>query len=183
MKFHAILMAVLVLAIQGVPAFAADSTESLNAAGALYSQSVDLANEGKYQQALDAADQALALNVPSMNGLIQSDRAGILVMLHRYEEAITAADSAISVEGNLTAVHSIAWYNKGNALRAQGKIGPAKDAYDKAYALDSTLVPPDMSADVTNVPVSPTKKSPLSAGMALAALGIILCLASRSRQK
>jgi tetratricopeptide (TPR) repeat protein len=104
-------------------------------------------------------------------------------MLHRYEEAITAADEAIAVEGNLTSVHSIAWYNKGNALRAQGKNGQAKDAYDKAYALDSALVPPDMSADVTNIPVTPTKKSPLSAGMVLAALGIIPFLASRFHKK
>lgn len=183
MKVHVILMVVLVLAMLGVPVSAADSAEPLNASGALYSQSVDLANEGKYQQALDAADQALALNVPSMNGLIQSNRAGILVMLHRYEEAITAADAAIAVEGNLTSVHSIAWYNKGNALRAQGKIVPAKDAYDKAYALDNTLVPPDMSADVTIIPITPTKKSPLSAGMVLAALGIISCLASRSHKR
>jgi tetratricopeptide (TPR) repeat protein len=183
MKIHRILMAMLVLAILVVPASAADSTESLNTAGALYSQSVDLANEGKYQQALDAADKALALNVPSMNGLLQSNRAGILVMLHRYDEAITAADAAIAVEGNLTAVHSIAWYNKGNALRAQGKIVQAKDAYDKAYALDNTLVPPDVSADVTNVPESPTKKSPLSAGMVLAALGIISCINFLSPKK
>jgi tetratricopeptide (TPR) repeat protein len=179
MKIHVILMAVLVLAILVVPAPAADSTESINTAGALYSQSVDLANEGKYQQALDAADKALVLNVPSMNGLVQSNRAGILVMLHRYEDAITAADAAIAVKGNLTSVHSIAWYNKGNALRAQGKIIQAKQAYDKANALDNTLVPPDMSADVTNVPVSSAKKSPLSVGMFLAALGIISCLASR----
>jgi tetratricopeptide (TPR) repeat protein len=183
MKIHVILMAVLVLAILGVPVSAADSTESLNTAGALYSQSVDLANEGKYQQALEAADQALALNDLSMNGLIQSNRAGILVMLHRYEEAVTAADAAIAVEGNLTAVHSIAWFNKGNALRAQGKIVQAKDAYDKAYSLDNSLVPPDMSADVTNVPVSPTKKSPLSAALVLAALGIIAGVASRFHKK
>lgn len=183
MKIHVILITVLVLAVMGVPASAADTTESLNTAGALYSRSVDLANEGKYQQALDAADQALALDVPSMRGLIQSNRAGILVMLHRYDEAVTAADAAIAVEGNLTAVHSIAWYNKGNALRAQGKIVLAKGAYDRAYALDNTLVPPDMSADETNVPVSPVKQTPLSAGMVLAALGIISCLASRSRKK
>ena len=52
MKVHVILMVVLVLAMLGVPVSAADSAEPLNASGALYSQSVDLANEGKYQQAL-----------------------------------------------------------------------------------------------------------------------------------
>lgn len=123
--------------------------DSFKNAGALYTQSVDLANEGKYQDALDAADKALALNESSMAGLIQSNRAGILVMLHRYDEAIAASDAAISIEGNLTSVHSIAWYNKGNALRALGRIPDAQNAYDHAYALDNTLVPPDMSGDVT----------------------------------
>lgn len=185
MKMHVILMAVLVLVLSGVPASAADSQESFNSAGAFYSQSVDLANEGKYQEALVAADKALALNVSSMNGLIQSNRAGILVMLHRNDEAITAADAALAVEGNLTTVHSIAWYNKGNALRALGRISEAQDAYDHASALDNTLVPPDMSKDIPvlstqetpvsstqNTPVSPTAKSPLSAVLVLAALGV-----------
>jgi len=188
MKIHVILMAVLILATLGVPALGADSTESLNTAGALYSQSVDLANEGKYQQALDAADMALALNVPSMNGLVQSNRAGILVMLHRYEDAITAADAAIAVEGNLTSVHSIAWYNKGNALRAQGRISEAKGAYDHAFALDNTLVPPDMSKDVPlsstpAMPVSPTPKSSSSPLLVLVAWGVFSCMVLVFRKK
>jgi hypothetical protein len=39
-------------------------------------------------------------------------------MLGRFNEAISAADSALSVEGDLTSVHAIAWFNKGNALRS-----------------------------------------------------------------
>jgi len=138
----------------------ANTTSTLTSTGALYTKSVDLANAGNYQEALDAAGQALAMNVTSLTGLIQSNRAGILVMLHRDNEAITAADAALAVEGNLTAVHSIAWYNKGNALRALGRIAEAQDAYNHAYALDNTLVPPDMSADVPVAPVSTTIKSP-----------------------
>jgi tetratricopeptide (TPR) repeat protein len=188
MKIHFILMAMLVLLILIVPCTAADSQESLNSAGALYSKSVDLANEGKYQEALDAADNALAMNVTSLTGLIQSDRAGILVMLHRDDEAITAADAALAVEGNLTTVHSVAWYNKGNALRALGRISEAQAAYDHAHALDSTLVPPDMSADVPVSstplsPFSPTQKSPLSILLVLVALGILSCTVSSFRKK
>ena len=206
MKIHGVMMAVLVLVMLGVPASADDSQESFNSAGALYSQSVDLANEGKYEQALSAADRALALNVSSMNGLVQSNRAGILVMLHRYDEAVTAADAAIAIEGNLTAVHSIAWYNRGNALRAQGKITEAQASYDRAFALDNTLVPPDMSGDIPGTgtpvitapstektvaaatqqipvsptgktPVLPTTKSPLPTTLVLVALGIFSCMA------
>lgn len=155
----------LLLAVLSLAAFAGcvsgpqSQESSFQTAGALYSQSVDLANEGKYPDALEAADKALALNESSMSGLIQSNRAGILVMLQRYDEAITAADAAISVEGNLTSVHSIAWYNKGNALRALGKIREAQEAYDQAYALDNTLTPPDMSSDVT-IPATLRKTAP-----------------------
>jgi tetratricopeptide (TPR) repeat protein len=93
-------------------------------------------------------------------------------MLHRNDEAITAANAALAVEGNLTTTHSIAWYNKGNALRALGRIPEAQAAYAKAYALDNTLVPPDMRGDVTDVPVSTTPKSPLPALLVLVALGV-----------
>lgn len=184
MKIHVILMAMLVLAVLILPCAADDSAESFQAAGKLYSDSVDLANAGKYEEALDAADKALAMNVTSLTGVIQSNRAGILVMQNRYDAAITAADAAIAVEGNLTAAHSIAWYNKGNALRALGRISEARGAYEKAYALDNTLVPPDMSTDVPGVhvsstlavPVSPTPKSPLSVGLVLAALCGLVCI-------
>jgi len=180
MKIHVIPIAMLVLLMLIVPGTAADSQESFNSAGALYTKSVDLANAGKYQEALDAADSALAMNVTSLTGLIQSNRAGILVMLHRDNEAITAADAALAVEGNLTAVHSIAWYNKGNALRALGRIAEAQDAYNHAYALDNTLVPPDMSADIT---VTSTPKSPLSAFLVPFALAVFSCTVPLFRKK
>jgi tetratricopeptide (TPR) repeat protein len=156
MKIHGILIAVLVVVMAAVPGAAADSQESFNAAGALYSNSVDLANAGKYPEALDAADKALAMNVTSLTGVIQSNRAGILVMLHRYDEAITSADAALAVEGNLSTVHSIAWYNKGNALRALGRITEAQDAYAHAYALDTALVPPDLSGDIPRSTLQPS---------------------------
>jgi tetratricopeptide (TPR) repeat protein len=164
-----------------LPVLADDSSDSINSAGSLYSQSVDLANAGKYPQALDAADKALALNVSSLTGLIQSNRAGILVMLNRNTEAIAAADAALAVDGNLTTVHSIAWYNKGNALRNLGKTAEAKDAYDHAYALDNTLVPPDMNT-ATAAPVT-TPRSPLPLSAVLIALGAVTCIAAGTRKK
>jgi tetratricopeptide (TPR) repeat protein len=111
-------------------------------AGALYSKSVDLANAGNYNGALADADQALALNVTSLNALIQANRAGILVELGRNNDAITAADAALSYQGNLTSLQSIAWFNKGNALRNLDMIDEARAAYANATALDPTLKPP-----------------------------------------
>jgi tetratricopeptide (TPR) repeat protein len=122
---------------------AAPATEAnFQTAGALYSQSVDLANAGKYQQALDAADKALATNTSSLTPLIQANRAGILVMLGDNTNAIAAADVAIAAQGNLTTTRSIAWFNKGNALRNLGRTDEARAAYANATALDPTLSVP-----------------------------------------
>jgi tetratricopeptide (TPR) repeat protein len=176
-NFLLILLGIMVI---GLPVAALDqqnqsASDQLNSAGALYSQSVDLANAGKYQEALQASDQALVLNVTALVPLIQANRAGILVMLNRYDEAITAADVALSQEGNLTTTHSIAWYNKGNALRALGRITEARDAYAKAYALDNSLVPPDMvTGAATSLPPATSARSPLPWFMVPAGVGLII---------
>ena len=110
-------------------------------AGALYSTSVDLASSGKYQQALDASDRALALNATSLIPLIQANRAGILVMMGDNLNAIAAADASIAAAGNLTNTTSVAWFNKGNALKNLGRISEAKAAYANATALDPKSFP------------------------------------------
>jgi tetratricopeptide (TPR) repeat protein len=134
---------------------------SFQTAGALYSNSVDLANEGKYQDALNAADQALALNVSSLTPLIQADRSGILVMLGDNTDALSAADVAIAAEGNLTTLRSIAWFNKGNALRNLGRFDEARAAYANASALDPALVvPPLPSVTATGAALPSATKSP-----------------------
>jgi tetratricopeptide (TPR) repeat protein len=80
--------------------------------------------------------------VTSLEPSIQSNRAGILVMLGRNREAITAADVALSSNENLTTVFSVAYFNKGNALKNLGQIDEAKAAYVKAQELDRCLIPP-----------------------------------------
>ena len=125
-----------------LPSISSNPEKKFNEAGALYTKSVDFANEGKYAEALEAADDALALNVTSLEPLIQSNRAGILVMLGRNREAISAADVALSSNENLTTVFSVAYFNKGNALKNLGQIDEAKAAYAKAQELDKSLIPP-----------------------------------------
>jgi len=170
---------ILLLAVSGLVNAAESSAElqsaELQSAGALYSKSVDLANEGNYKEALQAADQALALNVTSLTPVIQANRAGILTVIGRYDEAIIAADVALASEGNMTTTHSIAWYNKGDALRHLGKIDEAQRAFAQAHALDPTLLPPtDMTSFVT--PVSTTAKSPLPWSLAAGALALVFLI-------
>jgi tetratricopeptide (TPR) repeat protein len=182
MNFKRVLMVVLISSCLILPAMAADPSDQLNSAGALYSKSVDLANAGNYSEALEISDQALAMNVTSLVPLIQTNRAGILVMLGRFEEADAAADVALNTEGNLTSVHSIAWYNKGNALRSLGRLDEAKTAYAEAHALDTSLMPPDLSSDT--VPPTPAK-SPLlwfTAPVAVTLISLICGLLYRGRR-
>jgi len=195
------LLIILVLFFMILPAVASaqsdqqNQSDQLNSAGALYSHSVDLANAGKYQEALQVSDQALALNVTSLVPLIQANRAGILVMLGRYEEANTAADAALSREGNLTTTHSIAWYNKGNALRTLGRLTEAQTAYAQAYALDSSLVPPDLATGttpsstslpatqiITHTTTHSTTQSPLSWFIVPASIGLLVMLGNCRRE-
>lgn len=141
------ILAVIVIAAAAVVLFRSTATDvnantSFQSAGALYSKSVDLANAGQYQQALDVSDQALALNATSLIPLIQANRAGILVMLGENTEAIDAANVAIAAQGNLTTTWSVAWFNKGNALRNLGRTDEARAAYANASALDPTLPVP-----------------------------------------
>ena len=138
-------IAVLIIAIALLiilPSMSPDPAVKFQQAGALYTKSVDLANEGKYTEALKAADDALALNTPQLMPLIQSNRAGILVMLGKNSDAITAADTALSSHENLTTTFSVAYFNKGNALRNLGRTDEAKAAYAKAHELDPALVSP-----------------------------------------
>ena len=182
MDFGKLFVVIFIISGLILPVMAADSSDSVNSSGALYSKSVDLANAGKYSEALEVSDEALALNVTSLVPLIQANRAGILVMLGRFEEANTAADVALAVEGNLTSVHSVAWFNKGNALKSLGRCNEAKNAYEHAFALDPTLVSPDLSSCYVSPLPSPTK-SPLSFSTFLMALSSLFLLSVAFRNK
>jgi tetratricopeptide (TPR) repeat protein len=115
---------------------AVNQSSPLQTANALYSKSVDLANAGNYKDALQAADLALAQNVSTLIPTIQANRAAILVELKQYNDAITAADSSIATGGNLTVAHSIAWFEKAEALYALNLTQEARAAYANATALD-----------------------------------------------
>lgn len=163
MKAPCISVAIILIICLCAPfAAAADTADPMNAAGALYTRSVDLAEAGNYTGALAAADAALAYNQSSLTAIIQAHRSGLLVELKRYNEAIAAADVAIAVPGNLTIAHSVAYFNKGNALLSLGKTAQAREAYAKAHELDSSLTSP--------IPLATTTaKSPLSCTIVIAA--------------
>jgi tetratricopeptide (TPR) repeat protein len=175
MNFRLVTVCIIFLILVPVMVTAAETDADLQSAGALYDKSVDLANAGNYTESLKLSDQALAFNVSSLLPVIQANRAGILTVLGRYDEAIIAADAALAVEGNLTTAHSIAWYNKGDALRHLGRIDEAKLAFAHAQDLDPALVPPSgMTTSVATVPT--TAKSSLPWSLAAGALSLVFII-------
>ncbi len=140
-----------------LPVMAADEMNQTENPWYWYNKAVDLANEGKYQEALQANEQALAINesIP----LAQANKAGILVQLGRYDEAIMAADKALAIKANTTVAFAVAYSNKGDALRHLGRIEEANAAFAKAFELDKSLVPPVLTS--LSVPATTPKSPPL----------------------
>jgi tetratricopeptide (TPR) repeat protein len=103
-------------------------------------------------------------------------------MLGRYEEANAAADTSLAREGNLTTAHSIAWYNKGNALRSLGRLTEAKSAFARAAELDPSLIPPDLTP-VTPSPMPTPIKEPLPWFMAPLAIALVSLIGGFSHRK
>jgi tetratricopeptide (TPR) repeat protein len=143
-----ILLAVLaippVLAVNGIEL--SNSTDPTENAWHDYDQAVDLANAGKFNEALSVNEKALTVsqNFP----VAWANEAGILVQLGRYDDAIRAADTVIfSNISGMPNTYAASYYSKGDALRALGRISEAQQSYAKAYQLDPTLVPPDLSSD------------------------------------
>ena len=127
-----IFIGLLVLFLVFFPVTAA-ATEQDNNPWYWYNKGVDLANEGRYEEALKATNQALALNESFTHA--NTNKAGILVMLGRYDEAITAADKALESKDNIPTVLAIAWLNKGDALTKLGRFEEAVSAFDHAATL------------------------------------------------
>ena len=164
------LLIVLLLVVS--PALAADTTSPESDPWYWYNKAVDLANEGKFSEALTANERALSIN--GSMPVAWANQAGILVQLHRYDDAITAADRVFAFNSSeLPNTFAAAYYSKGDAFRALGKTAEARDLYAKAYALDNTLVPPDLSRDT--VPTT-TPRSPLFAFAAVTAIACAIIL-------
>ena len=88
---------------------------------------------------------------------------------------VEAADSSLAREGNLTTAHSIAWFNKGNALRSLGRIDEARTAYSKAAELIPTLLAPDL-AIVTPFQTPTPAKTAVQWSTVLVAISLVFCI-------
>jgi tetratricopeptide (TPR) repeat protein len=89
-----------------------------------------LFNLGKYEEALQAFDQAIKLSPKNADNL--NSKGVVLAQMGRYNEAIKCFDKAIGQKPSFI----VPWLNKAKALGALGKYQEAIKACDKAIGLD-----------------------------------------------
>ncbi|SRR6266852_3034376 len=83
----------------------------------------------KYEEALNAVEEALRLN-PSSSTL-WNNKGNTLYNLKRYEEALQAYEEALCFDSS----DAIMWNNKGGTLKALGREKEAQKCYEKAHQL------------------------------------------------
>jgi tetratricopeptide (TPR) repeat protein len=89
----------------------------------------ELYDLGRYEEAIAAYDQALAIKPDQHKAL--NNKGSALSYLGRYEEAIAAYDQALAIKPD----QDEALNNKGSALSRLGRYEEAITAYDQALAI------------------------------------------------
>jgi tetratricopeptide (TPR) repeat protein len=96
-----------------------------------YKKGAALDDQGKYDEAIQAFDNAIGIDPKDVDAWNYKGIA--LHKLGKYDEAIKAYDKAIELD---YLEDTYAWYNKGLTLYQQGKYDEAIQAYDKAIETD-----------------------------------------------
>jgi tetratricopeptide (TPR) repeat protein len=201
MNPKAILIAFIAILMAVSPVIAAEEINQTDNAWYWYNNAVDLANAGKFPDALQANEKALAIN--QNFPLAWANEAGILVQVGRYDEAIKAADTVLQANVSgfpMKNTFAAAYYSKGDAQTALGNVTGAQDSYRKAHELDPTLPIPEMisgtviaaqpsvsatapgvTAPVQATPSAPAARTPLSAVPVIGGVLIALFFCSSLR--
>ena len=123
------LITVVAITVSCVPVFGQTAAEELSNTGAA------LVMQGKYDEALEALDNAIQLDPQDADAWFNKGRA--LGIHGKYDEAIQAFDRAIEINPQLVQV----WYNKGNVLMNLRDYDGAIQAYDKSHKLSPPGIP------------------------------------------
>jgi tetratricopeptide (TPR) repeat protein len=95
-----------------------------------YNKGIALYDQGKYDEAIQAFDEAIEINPQNANAW--STKGAALCQQDKNDEAIQAFDEAIEINPQ----NADTWNNKGTALASLGKYDEAIQAFDEAIELD-----------------------------------------------
>lgn len=96
----------------------------------LFEQGNRLYEQGRYQEAVESYDKALAID--PKYAAAWNNRGLALDNLGKHQEAVESYDKALALDPKLAP----AWYNRGNALDNLGKYQEAAEALRRALRLD-----------------------------------------------
>jgi len=99
-----------------------------------FDEGVRLYNLGRYEEAIEEFDRALAINPNDMEA--HNNKGYVLNMLSRYEEAIMECDKALAIDPNIKEARN----NKGWALYNLGRYEEAIKEFNKALAIDPNFM-------------------------------------------
>ncbi len=91
-----------------------------------------LFNQGRYEEALTAFNQAIILK--GNDAETWNNKGAALAKLERYDEALTAYDTAIEFRPNF----GMAWHNKGMALSKLKRTLDALEAFEEVLRINPT---------------------------------------------
>jgi len=112
------------------PQTGAGSISGPSTATDLINKGYALDSQGKYDEAIQAYDEAIEIDPQYVGAWINKGSA--LYSQGKYDEAVQAFDEAIEINPQFAEV----WYNKGSALHAQGKYDDAIKAFDETIRLN-----------------------------------------------
>ena len=106
-----------------------DSLNVINVLGAA------LQVQGKFQEAVQAFDRAIALSPDFAEA--HSNRGNALKELGQLDESVASYDKAIRLKPDF----SDAWFNRGNALKDIGELDQAVESYNKTLEIRPDFAP------------------------------------------
>ncbi|MCK4270666.1 MAG: tetratricopeptide repeat protein [Methanogenium sp.] len=123
---HLLLLATIILSCLWFPVSATEDGNYIY----WYNTGTDLANEGKYEEALNAINKSLKISPDFVLAL--TTKAGLLSVLGDYKGSLQVSEHAIAIKPR----QAEAWINKANALINLGKYEEALEASEEAIRLD-----------------------------------------------
>jgi tetratricopeptide (TPR) repeat protein len=111
------------------PSSATVTSSAQSKAQGWFNKGKALAKLGRYQEAIESFDKALAINPDYHNAW--NLRGAVLNNLGRYQEAIENYDKALAIKPDF----DWAWNNRGLALDSLGRYQEAIENYNKALAI------------------------------------------------
>ncbi|MFC1716750.1 tetratricopeptide repeat protein [Candidatus Poribacteria bacterium] len=114
---------IFIITILGLSGCSGDSAEIL------YNKGTGLYDMGRYEEAIECFDKAIAI-APN-HSVAWSDKGMALSNIGRYEEAIECFDKAIEIAPN----YSVAWSNKVLALSSMGRYEEVIECLNRAFQL------------------------------------------------